>query len=243
MYSCPSRRQSAPARHKSSGALKKHVMNKKPFPLIGSTPFGILLALLLLLGSGCAHPGYRCSVSAERELRYIRDTYRQGTYRDSLQHSLAFISRYPNCPVYDQALYYTALNYIHVHAPYRNHATALAYFMRLISECPKSPLLAEATTWITVLEPLGTPGEQAGVQEHDNASLVQLPPQHQNGRECSQHELDTLDIEIKRLRHELARRMNEIDQLKRVDVQLHEQKRGLTNETEQRNGRRKDSGH
>lgn len=75
-----------------------------------------------------------------------------GDFKGSLVENQKVLSRFPNAPPGDSALFNMALVYAHYRNPARDYNKSIVYFKRLITEFPQSTLLEQAKVWIEVLE-------------------------------------------------------------------------------------------
>lgn len=198
------------------------------FPAWKRTHF-ILMTGLIMLAAGCSQLNYQCKVAANDEMSQAKRFFLEGKHRQSLQDCLAIISRYPACAVYDQALYYAALNYVQLNTPDGEYQGAIKYFKRLEEECPGSLLKPGSATWVLVLTHMTSEVDKDQEDPKENgAPLAYLP----KGRAIDVKKKDPdkkKDSELKNLRLENEKLKKEIDLLKNVDVQLHQKKRDLNN--------------
>jgi outer membrane protein assembly factor BamD (BamD/ComL family) len=70
----------------------------------------------------------------------------------SLKEYQKILSRFPDRPPGDEALFNMGLIYIHNDNPRKNYKKSLQMFKRLKHDFPKSPLFEEANIWIGLLE-------------------------------------------------------------------------------------------
>jgi hypothetical protein len=177
-----------------------------------------------LSGLGCAGIPQR-EQNMAGELCAVKQQFAGGQYRQSLQGCRTIMDSRPGCPPLDEALYYAALNSLRMDPGEIGRLQAGPYFKRLVDACPTSPLRPEAEAWLAVLTPspdkAGNGNAQPGVDAGSTLAGHEGSPQH-NG-------LKKKDQEIKRLRSEIVRLHREIDMLKNVDVQLHQQTKDLDN--------------
>jgi hypothetical protein len=169
--------------------------------------------------------GLGCAVIPQREqkmageLGSVKQQFAAGQYRQSLQGCESIIDSRPGCPSLDEALYYAALNCLRMDPGETGKLEAGQHFKRLVDECPKSSLRPEAEVWLAALKP---PSELAGKgHAQPGVDAGSMLPGHDG--------LKKKDQEIKRLRSEIMRLNREIDMLKNVDVQLHQQAKDLDN--------------
>ena len=71
----------------------------------------------------------------------------KGDYEGALEKNMKVLSRYPNRPPGDEALFNIGLIYAHL----KDYKKALESFGRLLKEFPQSPLTEEAKIWTGVL--------------------------------------------------------------------------------------------
>jgi len=75
-----------------------------------------------------------------------------GDFKGSLVENQKVLSRFPDAPPGDSALFNMALVYAHYRNPARDYNKSIACLKRLITEFPQSTLLEQAKIWIEVLE-------------------------------------------------------------------------------------------
>ena len=177
-----------------------------------------------LSGLGCAGRVQHGEKTAA-ELCAIKQQFESGQYGQSLQGCRQIIDSRPGCPSLDEALYFAALNSLRMEPGQSGRLQAGRYFKRLDAECPKSPLRPEAEAWLAVLA--ASPDKAANGNGQAGIDAGQSLPGNDGSH--GQDGLKKKDLEIKRLRSEIVRLNREIDMLKNVDVQLHQQKKDLDN--------------
>jgi len=177
-----------------------------------------------LSGLGCAGIQQR-EQKMSGALCAVKQQFAGGQYRQSLQGCRTIMDSRPGCPPLDEALYYAALNSLRMDPGEIGRLQAGQYFKRLVDECPTSSLRPETEAWLAALKPAPDKAGNGHAQPGVNPGST-LP-----GHEGSlQHNgLKKKDQEIKRLRSEIVRLNREIDMLKNVDVQLHQQKKDFDN--------------
>jgi len=177
-----------------------------------------------LSGPGCAGLPQR-DEKTPADVCAVKQQFARGQYRQSLQGCRAIMDSKPGCQSLDEALYYAALNSLRMEPGESGRLQAAQYFKRLAAECPKSSLQPEAEAWQAVLA--ASPDKAANGNGQAGIDASPALPGHEGGQE--QNGLKKKDQEIKRLRSEIVRLNREIDMLKNVDVQLHQQKKDLDN--------------
>jgi len=178
-----------------------------------------------LSGLGCAGLPQRGEKPAA-DLYTVKQQFAGGQYGQSLQGCRLIIDSRPGCATLDEALYYAALNSLRLEPGERGRLLAAQYFKRLAAECPASPLRPEAETWLAAL--VASPVKAAnGTGQAGGIDAGPALPGHEDSH--GQNGLKKKDQEIRRLRSEIVRLNREIDMLKNVDVQLHQQKKDLEN--------------
>ncbi len=177
-----------------------------------------------LSGLGCAGRVQHGEKTAA-DLGAVKQQFASGQYGQSLQGCRVIIDSRPGCPSLDEALYFAALNSLRIEPGQSGRLQAGQYFKRIAAECPKSPLRPEAEAWLAVLA--ASPDKAANGNGQAGLDAVPLLPGHDGSH--GQDGLKKKDLEIKRLRNEIVRLNREIDMLKNVDVQLHQQKKDLDN--------------
>ena len=173
--------------------------------------FGLLLAALPC----CSQVKYFSQDEDQQQLAQIERYYRQGAYQQSLERCAALITGYPGSPLYAQALFYAGLNSVQLHFVDDDYTSARRYFQQVIEKSPNSPLADQSAAWVAVLSRLQRVKQDALSSEDQ-------------GRRCRQTQ-DEKDRAIVKLKTETEKLKKEIELLKKVDLQIHQQKRGMTN--------------
>jgi hypothetical protein len=76
----------------------------------------------------------------------------QGDFEGALKESQDALSRYPQVPPGDEALYSMGLIYVHSKNPKMDYKKSLGFFSRVLKEFSGSPRADEAKIWVGVLE-------------------------------------------------------------------------------------------
>ena len=173
--------------------------------------FGLLLGALPC----CSQMIYSSANKDQQQYAQIERYYRQGAYQQSLERCAALIERYPGSPLYAQALFYAGLNSVQLHFSDDDYTGARRYFQQVIEKSPNSPLADQGAAWVAVLSRLQRVKQDALSSEDQ-------------GRRCRQTQ-DAKDRDIVKLKTETEKLKKEIELLKKVDLQIHQQKRGMTN--------------
>lgn len=195
--------------------------------------------------------GYQGTGGEARHYALAQQYFRQGDYQRSLEESLTLISQYPKGSLYDKALFYAALNNLHLGNPEVNYSKASDYFKRLSEECPKSPILAESNAWIAILTSLSMKdkelttlkkeleekkSQETFIKEEKTETMQQLREEMELRIQQLQEKKNR---EIAQLKKERERLKQELELLKKVDVQLEQRKKGLKTDDKRKNpGRR-----
>ena len=175
----------------------------------------LMLGLLLAALPCCSQVKYFLQDEDQQQLAQIERYYRQGAYQQSLERCAALIERYPGSPLYAQALFYAGLNSLQLHFVDDDYSSAQRYFQQVIEKTPNSSLADQSAAWVAVL---------SRVQRIKQDALSS----EEQGRRCRQTQ-DEKDREIVKLKTETEKLKKEIELLKKVDLQIHQQKRGMTN--------------
>jgi tetratricopeptide (TPR) repeat protein len=176
-----------------------------------------VLVLILLLATlpCCSRVRYLYQDEDQQQLAQIERYYRQGAYQQSLERCAALIERYPGSPHYDRALFYAGLNSVQLHVADDDYTSALRYFEHVTEQFPDSALADQSAAWVSALSRLQRVKQDA-LNKEDQA------------RHCREIQNEK-DREIVKLKTERERLKKEIELLKKVDLQIHQQKRGMTN--------------
>ena len=173
--------------------------------------FGLLLGALPC----CSQMIYSSANKDQQQYAQIERYYRQGAYQQSLERCAALITGYPGSPLYAQALFYAGLNSVQLHFSDDDYTSARRYFQQVIEKSPNSSLADQSAAWVAVLSRLQRVKQDALGSE-------------EQGRRCRQTQ-DEKDRDIVKLKTETEKLKKEIELLKKVDLQIHQQKRGMTN--------------
>ena len=204
--------------------------------LIWASIIGLIACSQITTG---LYNGYQGTGSEARHYTLVQKYYRQGDYQRSLEESLTLISQYPKSTLYDKALFYAALNKLHLGSPDGDYSEASSYFKRLAQECPNSLLQAESNTWIAVLTALSLrDNEIAALQKELGEKKSRLALFQEEKAETMQQLKGEMELKVKQLQRkksreiaQLQKEMNrlrkELELLKKVDVQLEQRKKDL----------------
>jgi capsule polysaccharide export protein KpsE/RkpR len=151
----------------------------------------------------------------ERGLAAYERSYRQGQYQRCLEQSEALIQQHPGSAGYDRALWYAGLSLVQLDPPAENYSRAMVYFSKLLQQCPESGFAGAAAAWVKVLSGIA----------RNRQELQQLQAQLS---QCSRAS-DEQASQAARLKAETGRLKKELELLKRVDLQLQQQKKDMHN--------------
>ena len=177
--------------------------------------YALVLILLLATLPCCSRVRYLYQDEDQQQLAQIERYYRQGAYQQSLERCAMFIERYPESPHYDIALFYAGLNSVQLRIADDDYASALRYFQQVIEQFPDSALADQSAAWVNALSRL------------QRLKKIEMNKEDQ-ARRCRETQ-DEKDREIVKLKTERERLKKEIELLKKVDLQIHQQKRDMTN--------------
>jgi TolA-binding protein len=104
---------------------------------------------------------------------------------------------------------------VQLHFSDDDYTSARRYFQQVIEKSPNSSLADQSAAWVAVLSRLQRVKQDALSSEDQ-------------GRRCRQTQ-DEKDRAIVKLKTETEKLKKEIELLKKVDLQIHQQKRGMTN--------------
>jgi tetratricopeptide (TPR) repeat protein len=76
----------------------------------------------------------------------------KGDYEGALEENQKILSKYPNRPPGDEALFNMGLIYAHSGNPKKDYQKSILFFSKLIEGYPRSPLVEQAKIWIGVLQ-------------------------------------------------------------------------------------------
>jgi outer membrane protein assembly factor BamD (BamD/ComL family) len=76
----------------------------------------------------------------------------KGDYEGALEENQKILSKYPNKPPGDEALFNTGLIYAHSKNPQKDYQKSILFFNKLVEGFPRSPLAEQAKIWIGVLQ-------------------------------------------------------------------------------------------
>ena len=177
--------------------------------------FIILPGLFMCVLPCCSQIIYSSSSKDQQQYAQIERYYRQGAYQQSLERCAALITEYPGSPLYAQALFYAGLNSVQLHFPDDDYRSAQRYFQQVTEKFPDSPLADQSAVWGAVLSRL----QQAKQDVLSTEDKV---------RRCRQTQ-DEKDRALVKLKTETEKLKKEIELLKKVDLQIHQQKRDMSN--------------
>jgi hypothetical protein len=171
--------------------------------------------LALAVCAGCSKVGDAFHAGDRDTSAQIERSYRQGQYQRSLEQCAAVIAQHPGSAVYDRALYYAGLNLVQLGPASDNYSRALHYFQKLLQERPDSALIDESTAWVKLLS--------LSAQTHRELQQRQSQISQYGGL------YDEQARQIVRLKAENERLKKELELLKKVDLQLQQQKKDMHN--------------
>jgi TolA-binding protein len=76
----------------------------------------------------------------------------KGDYEGALEENQKILSRYPNKPPGDEALFNMGLIYAHSKNPQKDYQKSILFFSKLVEGYPRSALTEQAKIWIGVLQ-------------------------------------------------------------------------------------------
>jgi TolA-binding protein len=85
-------------------------------------------------------------------LEHVHLLMSRGDFEDALKECQDVLSRYPQVPPGDEALYSMGLIYVHSKNPKKDFKKSLGFFSRVLKEFPGSTRAEEAKIWIGLLE-------------------------------------------------------------------------------------------
>ncbi len=85
------------------------------------------------------------------ELERAAQLHKQGDYEGSLKENQRVLTRAGKNPPADRALFNMGLIYADQENPKKDHEKSLLFFNRVLTDCPQSPLVQEAKSWIRLL--------------------------------------------------------------------------------------------
>jgi len=175
----------------------------------------LMLGILLGVLPCCSQVKYFFYSGDQEQFAQIERYYRQGAYQQSLEHCAALITGDPGSPFYAQALFYAGLSSAQLHFPDDDYSSAQRYFQQVTEKFPNSSLADQSAAWVAVLSRM-----QRMKQD--------LLSSEDRWRRCRQTQ-DEKDRAIVKLKTETEKLKKEIELLKKVDLQIHQQKRDITN--------------
>ena len=175
----------------------------------------IMIGILLAALPCCSQVKYFFYSGDQEQYAQIERYYRQGAYQQSLERCAAFITGYPGSRFYAQALFYAGLNSVQLHFPDDDYSSAQRYFQQVTEKFPNSSLADQSVAWVAVL---------SRVQRMKQDLLSK----EDQWRRCRQTQ-DEKDRAIVKLKTETEKLKKEIELLKKADLQIHQQKRDITN--------------
>lgn len=160
---------------------------------------GLLIGSLLVMG--CLHwPPYP---KAEQRLREARQLFASGSYTKALAINHGVMAQFPS-QLADQSLFQIGLIYAHPDNPGRDYQKSLDSFQHIIDRYPQSPLRQDAEIWRVVIGQFIT-------QERQIQALKQ-----RHG---------PLEKTVDRQKRKINQLQDQLEKLKRVDINIEEKKR------------------
>ncbi len=175
----------------------------------------LLPALVISLASGCSQVAYLSSARDQQLFADIEHTYRHGAYQQSLEHCGALLQEFPGSSFSAPALLYAGLNSLQLHYLDDDYRDALRYFEQAKDRFPDSVYADQAGAWIAVLS--------RALQVKQDLQSAEAQYGH-----CRQT-LDERERRLVKLKTETEKLKKEIELLKTVDLQIHQQKRDMSN--------------
>jgi hypothetical protein len=166
---------------------------------------------LLLIFTGCAslyshdeEAGlFHLGTEARQLLLQAKSYFAKGDYSASFEESREILTRFPQ-KYGDQALYIMGLIYADPEYIYAEQDISIHYFDRLVKEYPQSALKKKAKIWIGLLN-----------QNMDYAKKV----------DTNNEQLTSLKNELSSQKKQIKNLLNQIKQLKEIDLGIEEKKR------------------
>ena len=90
--------------------------------------------------------------SAPEYLLHSQKLLAKGDYEGALEENQKVLSKYPNRPPGDEALFNMGLIYAHYGNPKKDYQKSILFFNKLIEGYPRSPLVEQAKIWVGVLQ-------------------------------------------------------------------------------------------
>jgi TolA-binding protein len=106
----------------------------------------------MTLLAACAQVETKVAEQENAHLQRGQQLLVQGDFEGALRENQEVLTRFPQNPPGDEALFNMGIIYVHYANPKRDFGQALHYFSRLVKEFPESPRTEEAKTWVSVLE-------------------------------------------------------------------------------------------
>jgi tetratricopeptide (TPR) repeat protein len=97
----------------------------------------------------------------------------KGDYESALKENKRILSRYPDRPPADEALFNIGLIYSHYGNPEKNYKKSFSFFWRLLKEFPQSSRAEEAKIWTGVLNTIEETKIKLGGQISAHKHLLQ----------------------------------------------------------------------
>jgi outer membrane protein assembly factor BamD (BamD/ComL family) len=111
--------------------------------------------LIITLLAACAPVRIKVAAEPEQENDHRQRGQQllvQGDFEGALRENQEVLTRFPQKPPGDEALFNMGMIYVHYANPKKDFGQALHYFSRLKKEFPESPRMEEARTWISILK-------------------------------------------------------------------------------------------
>lgn len=108
--------------------------------------------LIITLLAACAPVGIKVVEQENAHLQRGQQLLVQGEFAGALRENQEVLTRFPQKPPGDAALFNMGMIYVHYANPKKDFGRALLNFSRLKKEFPDSPRTEEARSWVSILE-------------------------------------------------------------------------------------------
>ena len=108
--------------------------------------------LIITLLAACAPVEIKVAEQENAHLSRGQQLLVQGDFDGALRENQEVLTRFPQNPPGDEALFNMGMIYVHYANPKKDFGKALHFFSRLKKEFPESPRMEEARTWVSTLE-------------------------------------------------------------------------------------------
>ncbi len=138
-----------------------------------------IAGLIITLLAACAPVRIKQAGQENVHLRRGQHLLVQGDFEGALRENQDVLTRFPQTPPGDTALFNLGMIHVHYANPKKDIGQALHFFSRLKKEFPESPRTEEAKIWVSILETLERAKQkELGIEKKKRELLVEQENAH-----------------------------------------------------------------